>query len=87
MDVFRLWFEGVNLAPRLAVVGAAKSIEPLAVDADQRSVRCCDDLAGGNAFGQVTPRLAIGRRPRVLQKCPTKVIDSDSQWNGFDRRQ
>ncbi len=66
VNMFRLRLKRVDFAPCLALVGAAENIVPLAIDADERTARGCDDFAGGDASWKVEPRLSIGTGPCTI---------------------
>lgn len=53
------WYEGVNLLPSFAAVGAALDVESLRVDADERPFVAGDHLSFGDGGGEISPCLAI----------------------------
>ena len=53
-------YEGVNLLPGLAAVGATLDVESLWVDADERPFVAGDHLSFRDGGGEISPRLAIG---------------------------
>ena len=57
-------YEGVNLFPSLAGVGAAQDIETLRVEADERPFVAGNHLAFGNGGGEIAPSRAKTRRSR-----------------------
>ena len=68
------WYEGVNLLPSFAAVGAALDVESLRVDADERPVIVSDYLSFGDGGGEISPRLAIKAGPWVFSAKPELAV-------------